>query len=148
MIKFKRLCGFGVKETSALSRPTTKATTNVSGNTMMTQSANEKLNKTEFNNQEDWETYPTADYCCEKCNQKISFNFANLTKHQFSSFSNLNNIDQKAFDSFVSINKLEPTNSFLDFYCPNCERPVRICYDSWAGGKHGEYGFSIKYILD
>ncbi|WP_211208941.1 hypothetical protein, partial [Cytophaga aurantiaca] len=32
IIKFKRLCGFGVKEILALSRPTTNATTNVVAN--------------------------------------------------------------------------------------------------------------------
>ena len=32
IIKFKRLCGFGVEESAALLKPTTKATTNVVGN--------------------------------------------------------------------------------------------------------------------
>ena len=115
---------------------------------MLTDPANQKLSKTEFNNQDDWETYPTADYCCNKCNQTVSVNFANLTKHQFSTFSNFNDKDKEAFDLFASTNKAEPTNSFLDFNCPTCKRPVRIYYDSWAGGKHGEHGFTIKYIVD
>jgi len=120
----------------------------VSGNAMVTHPANKKLNKTEFNNQEDWDTYPTADYCCDKCNETVSFNFTNLTKHHLSTFSNFNDKDKEAFDLFASANKLEPTNSFLDFYCPTCKRPVRIYYDSWAGGRHGEHGFSMKYIVD
>jgi hypothetical protein len=107
-----------------------------------------KLTKTEFNNQEDWETYPTADYCCDNCNQIISFNFLHLTKHQFSLFSNFSADDEDAFDSFATANNLTQTNSFLDFYCPNCNRPVRFYYDNWAGGRHGELGFSVKYIID
>jgi hypothetical protein len=41
---------------------------------MVTHPANQKLHKTEFNSQEDWDTYPTADYCCDKCSQIVSFN--------------------------------------------------------------------------
>ena len=115
---------------------------------MVTHPANQKLNKTEFNNQVDWETYPTADYCCDKCNQGVSFNFTHFNTHQRSAFSNFKENDKSAFDLFASTNNLEPTNSFLDFYCPTCKAPVRIYYDTWAGGKHGEHGFSIKYIVD
>ena len=115
---------------------------------MVTHSATRKLNKTEFNIQEDWNTYPTADYTCDKYCQTVSINFANLAKHQLSNFSNFNEADKEAFALFASQNELEPTNSFLDFYCPKCKRPVRIYYDSWAGDRHGEQGFSIKYIVD
>lgn len=115
---------------------------------MITSPANQKLKKTEFNIKEDWDTYPTADYCYDKCGKTTSFNFSNLKKHQFSTFSNLNDKDKAVFCHFASKNKLEPTNSFVDFYCPSCKRPVRIYYDSWAGGSHGEHGFSMKYIVD
>lgn len=115
---------------------------------MVTHIANQKLNKTEFNNQTDWETYPTADYCCDKCNETVSFNLADLTKHQFSPFSNFTEKDKEVFNLFIATNKLEPTNSSLDFYRPTCKRPVRVYYDSWAGGRNGEQGFSIKYIVD
>jgi hypothetical protein len=114
---------------------------------MVTHPANQKLHKTEFNSQEDWDTYPTADYC-DKCSQIVSFNFTNLAKHQLSTFSNFNDKDKEAFGLFASTHKLEPTNSFLDFYCHACKRPVRIYYDYWAGGRHREHGFSMKYIVD
>ena len=124
--------------------PVLRQAVNVSGNAMVKQPANTKLTKTEFNNQEDWDTYPTADYSFDQWSQTGSISFSNLTKHQFSNFSNFTDKDKEAFDLFTSGNKLEPTNSFLDFYCPNCKRSVRIHYDSWAGGKHGEQSFSIK----
>ncbi len=53
------------------------------------------LSKTEFNNQVDWNAYPTADYCCDKCSQVVSIDFKSLNKHQFSDFSNLEPADKE-----------------------------------------------------
>lgn len=39
-------------------------------------------------------------------------------------------------------------DSFIDFNCPNCNRPVRIYYSSFLGGRHGEHGYQLKYIID
>lgn len=114
---------------------------------MRTYPASEKLNKTEFNSYEDWETYPAANYTCENCNQVVSIDFKSLTKHQYSNFSNFNENDKKAFLTYADSNGLTKTNSFLDFYCPGCKYPVRVYYDSWAGGRHGEVGYSIKYVV-
>jgi hypothetical protein len=111
---------------------------------MTLHASTEILTKTEFNNQTDWDTYPAADYCCDKCNQIVSIDFKSLTKLQFSDFSNLTVADKELFKNLESDDAM--TNSFLDFYCPNCKRPVKLYYDSWAGGKHGEAGFTIKFI--
>ena len=116
------------------------------GNVMKPKDATTILDKTEFTNRIDWDTFPTANYCCNKCNQIVSIDFNNLTKHQFSDFSNFNSEDKELFKKVET--DLIKTNSFLDFYCPTCKRPVRIYYDSWAGGNHGESGFSIKFIID
>lgn len=78
------------------------------------------------------------------CNQAVSIDFKSLTKHQFFNFSNLISADKELFKSLESGDT--QTNSFLDFYCPTCKRLVKIYYNSWAGGKHGEAGFSIKFI--
>jgi hypothetical protein len=67
-----------------------------------------------------------------------------LKKHQFSDFSNLVPADKELFRNLSD--GYPKTNSFLDFYCPTCKRPVKIYYDSWAGGRHGEAGFTIKFI--
>lgn len=106
--------------------------------------ATEILNKTEFNNTSDWETIPSADYCCDYCSQIVSIDLRSLQKHQFSDFSNLNVADQQRFKEIESGKEI--TKSFLDFYCPTCNRTVKVYYDSWAGGKHGEVGFTIKFI--
>lgn len=83
---------------------------------MTLQAATEILSKTKFNNQTDWDTYPTADYCCDKCNQIVSIDFKSLTKHQFSDYSNLASTDKELFRSVE--NGETKTNSFFDFYCP------------------------------
>jgi hypothetical protein len=115
---------------------------------MIIHAANQKLSKTEFNNYDDWQSYPTSDYCCNHCKQIISINFSNLEKHASSTFSNLSESDSKAFDLFFLETGATPANSFLDFYCPGCKRPVRVYYISWAGGRHGEFGYSIKYVVE
>ena len=108
----------------------------------------EKLEKVSFNNLEDWETYPTADYTCDNCKQTVAISLANLNKHQFSEFTNLKNEDLNSFKELELITPELKTNSSLDFYCPKCKRPVKIYYESWAGGHHGEAGHEIKYIVD
>jgi hypothetical protein len=115
---------------------------------MTTQPASEKLTKTEFNSLEDWKTYPTADYTCDKCNETVSIAFKDLAKHQLSDFTNFNDDDKKAFEQYERLSGQTKTNSFLDFYCPNCKRPVKIYYESWGGGRHMEGGYSIKYVID
>ncbi len=103
------------------------------------------LTKTNFNSYDDWETYPTADYLC-KCGQTVAINFRNLQKHSQSDFTNLKKEDAGQIKQLAESIK-EQTDSFIDFYCPQCKRPVRIYYYSWAGGRHGEYGFRLKYII-
>ena len=110
-------------------------------------SAEKVLNKTDFDNYLDWQTYPTKDYHCTNCNQEVAISFKNLSKHHNSNFSNFSQEDMDAFGLLEKENPAIKTDSFLDFYCPKCKRPVRIYYNMWAGGKHGEFGFSIKFIV-
>jgi hypothetical protein len=115
---------------------------------MTTHPASEKLSKTEFNSLEDWQTYTTADYTCDKCNQTVSLGFKDFAKHQFSDFTNFNDSDKKSFEQHENFNGQTKANSFLDFYCPSCKRPVKIFYESWGGGRHMEYGYNVKYVVD
>jgi hypothetical protein len=39
-------------------------------------------------------------------------------------------------------------DSFIDFYCPKCKRPVRIYYTSFLGGRHCEHGYNLDYVID
>ena len=115
---------------------------------MTTHPATEKLTKTEFDSLEDWQAYPTTEYTCDSCNQIVSIAFKDLAKHQFLNFTNFNDQDKKVFEDYESLNAQIKTNSFIDFYCPTCKRPVKIFYESWAGGRHTEHGYIIKYVVD
>jgi hypothetical protein len=103
--------------------------------------------KTEFNSYVDFETHPTADLKCLNCQNKISINFSNLKKHQQSDFTNLSEKGAKKITDYIKEKLTEIPNSFLDYYCPNCGIPTKLLYESWAGGKHGEYGFKLKKII-
>lgn len=109
--------------------------------------ANRVIDKTEFSNYHDWETYPEAEYQCD-CGQVVTINFRHLKKHAFSNFSNLATEDIQLIEVHIDDEVETKTNSFLDFYCPTCKKPVRFYYDSWFGGHHGESGYTIKYIVD
>mgnify|MGYP006288400277 CR=1 FL=1 len=39
-------------------------------------------------------------------------------------------------------------DSFIDFNCPKCNRPVRIYYSSYLGGRHCEHGYQLEYVID
>jgi hypothetical protein len=110
--------------------------------------ASDRLTKVNFNNYEDWLTYPTSDYKCDNCDETVSISLSDFDKHQRSTFTNLKQQDSLAVEYYVSKITLEKANSFLDFYCPGCKRPVRIYYDSWAGGRHTETGYILKYVID
>ena len=105
------------------------------------------LDKVDFNGIDDWEIYPEAQYTCG-CGESVFFNLRNLSKHSRSDFTNLRQEDVLEIENIINDTVRTETNSFLDFYCPGCKRPVRFYYLSWAGGRHGEYGYRIKYVVD
>lgn len=47
----------------------------------------------------------------------------------------------------MTVKLTEIPSSFLDYYFPGCGMPSRILYESFAGGKHGEFGFELKKII-
>ena len=105
------------------------------------------LNKIDFNSYEDRDTYPESEYKCN-CGQTITFSFRNLQKHSFLNYSNLQAADISQIETLVNDTINSETNSFLDFYCPKCKKPVRFYFLSWAGGRHGEYGYRIKFVIE
>jgi hypothetical protein len=108
---------------------------------------NELTDKIDFNSYEDFETYPTSDLECLNCNKKVSLNFKNLKKHSNSDFTNLSEQDAKKMTEFVNAKLTEIPNSFLDYYCPDCRKPIRVFYKSWGGGRHCEYGYELKFMI-
>ena len=155
--------------------------------------AGDLIEKTEYSNYEDFETYPSSTYSCDSCGEQTKFNLQDLDKHRFSKYSNLNQSDQKIMDRlilsmipkskikqkgqiwaltkkdrlsvyfkrlilrfcnlsipFLPIPKTKENipDSYIDFYCQKCNRPVRIYYFSYIGGKHTEHGYELKYLMD
>lgn len=70
-----------------------------------------------------------------------------LNKHAHSTFTNLNEADSKEIEALVTNSKIEGFNSFIDFSCSKCKKPIRIYYLSWAGGRFTN-GYVIKYVID
>ena len=103
--------------------------------------------KVDFNSYSDYETYPTSDISCTECDTITSISLAHLKKHQFSDSSNLSLEHRILFDRFIHTKIEGLNNSFLDYYCPSCSTPIRILYKSGAGGRHGESGFKLKYLI-
>ena len=125
----------------------THFTLNVVGNKMKQTKAEILTSKTLFNSYDDNKTYPTADIKCLSCAEAISISFKDLEKHQLSEYSNLTQDTQNKIKEFVELNVKVIPNSFLDYICPKCNATVRLYYESWAGGRHGEYGYELKMVI-
>jgi hypothetical protein len=155
--------------------------------------AKELIDKLDFSNYNDSETYPKSVFICDNCGDKIGFSFKDLEKHRFSKDSNLKGKNLIIADRliltmiprykirqkkqilaltnrdrlvvliqrlylrliglqgvFLSIPKTNENipDSFIDYCCPKCQSPIRIYYFSFIGGRHGEMGFEIKYIIN
>lgn len=104
-------------------------------------------NKISFNSYEDYDIQPVAEISCPNCGTNTNINLSDLRKHKHSEFSNLTQEHNKLLTQITVDSAQELTNSFLDYYCPNCGTGIRILYESWAGGKHGEYGYELKKML-
>ncbi|MFH0728257.1 MAG: hypothetical protein V2B19_18200 [Pseudomonadota bacterium] len=115
---------------------------------MKTVPAEERLGKVEYNNYSDWDTYPRSVYECPFCQKGLSVSFKDLEKHSLSEYTNLSEDTAKEIDNFANTLNKGTANSFLDFLCQGCHRPVRIYYTAWAGGRHGEAGFQINFIIE
>ncbi|NOZ47897.1 MAG: hypothetical protein GXO79_14135 [Chlorobi bacterium] len=63
--------------------------------------AGDLINKTNYSNYEDFETYPSSTYHCDLCGEKIKFSLKDLDKHRFLEYSNLKLSDQKVMDRLI-----------------------------------------------
>ncbi|RJQ69337.1 MAG: hypothetical protein C4519_21755 [Desulfobacteraceae bacterium] len=106
--------------------------------------ATEILDKISYGNYEDYEIYPKTTYKCSKCDEVVTFCFKDFDKHSFSKHTNLTEKEALEIEETVKGGEFNGSNSFLDFHCPRCNRP----YQAWAGGRHGEAGHEIQYIIE
>jgi DNA-directed RNA polymerase subunit M/transcription elongation factor TFIIS len=63
--------------------------------------AKELIEKLEYSNYDDYETYPNSVFVCDKCGDKIGFGFKDLEKHRFSKNSNLKGKDKIIADRLI-----------------------------------------------
>ena len=101
--------------------------------------------KLEFNNYVDRETFPKSNLRCPNCKSNVSIHYKNLSKHAFNQFTNLSDTNNLKIESFIETEGIKKENSFLDYNCPDCKNPIRIYYEAWGGGRHGEAGFELKF---
>ena len=101
--------------------------------------------KLSFNNYVESDLYARASLRCPNCKSNVAIKYKNLEKHALSKWTNLLAETEQAINSFVKEEKIEEANSFLDYKCLDCKNPIRIYYESWAGGRHGESGFDLKF---
>ena len=83
-------------------------------------------------------------YTCQNCTYKLTLKESDFLKHTESTFSNLSNPDRSKFLNHLTLTK---DDSFLDFYCPNCQQPTTIIFVGGYTGYWGMYGFKIKRVL-
>lgn len=63
--------------------------------------AKELIDKLEYSNHHDYETYPNSVFICDKCGDKIGFAYKDLEKHRFSKDSNLIGNDKAIADRLI-----------------------------------------------
>jgi hypothetical protein len=98
-------------------------------------------------NVQDPTVYEQIIYKCATCKNEIEFFDKDFQKHSRSHFTNLLDKDKQLIEEFV-IKHFLTDRSFLDFYCPKCNKPVSIFYKDGYGGRHGEYIYSIEFVLE
>jgi hypothetical protein len=108
--------------------------------------ASDRLEKTGFQADEDWNTYPRTEYRCPACGETVSFCMRDFERHSLSYRTNFYPDVHLEFNAFVQ-GKTGDAKSFLDFYCPGCQRPVRLYYQVWAGGRW-THGYHIHFIVE
>jgi rubredoxin len=114
---------------------------------MTIKAAKDVFDKEDFQADKDWELLPQTAYECSVCKEKVVFSLKDLDKHAFSRSTNLSREHAERIESLIRISQLGGFNSFIDFYCPTCQRPIRVYYQSWAGGRF-THGHHLQYVID
>jgi hypothetical protein len=110
--------------------------------------ADKRFKKVRFDNYDDWDKHPRAVYECPFCKEVVTFCFRDFDKHRFKDYTNLTEDVVTRIDAYLETIDSEDANSYLDFACQGCHRPVRIYYTAWAGGRHCEYGHIIRFVIE
>jgi rubredoxin len=108
--------------------------------------ANIVFSKISFQADIDYHTYPRSIYECPVCKNKLSFNMHDFDKYALNTKSIFPLEEQERIKKFAKKKDLKKSNSFIDFYCPQCNMPTRIYYLTWAGGRYTG-GHELEFIV-
>lgn len=84
-------------------------------------------------------------YECPRCGHGIRFSRQDLENATGGTV--LRPTDAAAMDR-AAMAKNVPGRSFLDWYCQGCGAPRRVYCQPWAGGRHGDHGVHVEWILE
>jgi len=104
------------------------------------------FSKTDFQDDIDDNIYPVSVYECPVCKNKLSFNKQNFEKNSLNTSSSFSSIELKKINDLIKFQNLKEPNSFIDFYCPQCNTPTRIYFTAWAGGRFTG-GYRLEFIV-
>lgn len=116
--------------------------------------AKERFSKTLFTTSSDWPKYPPSFYRCGNCSFEIAFFMADFARHDRSDFTNLTEVDDRRMTASITQHEraaaLRIYNSFLDFYCPQCTRAIRVYFiaDELVASVRRIYGYSIGFVVE
>jgi hypothetical protein len=112
--------------------------------------ADKRLTQVSFITGRDWLTHPPSFYTCPMCSTELAFFMRDFARHDRSAFTNLSLTDAEAITNFVQAYSSQVWDSFLDFYCPGCNLPIRIYYlaDELVGSPRRAYGYSLQFVIE
>ena len=104
------------------------------------------FSKIDFQDDVDYDIYPKSIYRCPICDYELSFSMRNFKKYSFNQNSPFSIVEQEKIKSILRLSKRKESNSFIDFYCPQCNTPTRIYFTVWAGGRYTG-GYHLEFVV-
>jgi len=108
--------------------------------------ANKVFSKIDFQKDVDYNIYPQSIYECPFCRNQLSFNMQDFERYSLNFKSVFSMDEQKKIERYIDFGKQKGINSFIDFYCPQCNSPSRIYFTTWAGGRFTG-GYHLEFII-
>jgi hypothetical protein len=108
--------------------------------------ANTVFSKIDFQEDIDYNMYPKSIYECPICKSELSFGMQDFKKYSLNKNSSFPIEEQEKIKKMLEFSKRKEPNSFIDYYCPQCNTPTRIYFTAWAGGRYTG-GSHLEFIV-
>ena len=86
-------------------------------------------------------------YTCPQCGEQVGFQIRNFENAKRQRHTNLSPEVAEHFEEFVRSSPIG-TRDWLDWLCPGCGVSVRVFFESWGGGRHGDGGIDLLTLLE